>query len=163
MADLYLPDELGLYLIDQGIAQHPSTAPSSVLPSVWVNPQDGPPVPRDGESCTITIRDTLAKPPASLEAWMTEIYVDVIVRHRDSDSGCRLVHRTIHGLIAPIDQYTGRHMWLMHDLLIETSTGWRGEQPLPIQQTGDLVTVDRVAAYRFLVRRKSLAGQPYVP
>jgi hypothetical protein len=57
---------------------------------------------------------------------------------------------------------------MMGSLLVEYSTPWRGEQPLPIargQDAGEsnLVTFDRVASYRFGCRRKSLAGTPYVP
>lgn len=163
MADLHVVDELRDYLIGQNVAQAQDEAPSTGVPSIWVDPRAGAPTPREGEDCTITLRDTMLMGPPTLEAWLEEAFIDVIVRHRNSAPAAKLVHRTIRYLIQPHGQLGGRKHWDMNDLLVEYSTVWRGEQPLPFQQTGDLVTYDRVASYRFGCRRKSLAGLPYVP
>lgn len=173
MADLQVVEELKAYLIAEGIAQHfgngPSDpAPSQILPSITISPKDGAPQPRDGEDAVITLRDTFLGSPSSLESWIEEAFVEVIVRHRHAGR-CKLVHRTIRGLIWPNDAVGGRKMWMMNDLLIEQSDLWRAEQELPFAADTTrggatrLQTADRVQTFRFMCRRKSLAGEPYAP
>lgn len=162
MADLFVPIELRIYLIAQGVGQLPSAAPSQTLPSIHVDPQDGAPLPRAGEAGTVSLIDTALRSPSSLEPWMEETYVDVIVRHR-SPSTCRLIHRSIRGLLIGPSDVGGKKLWTMGSLLVETSTDWRPEQPLPFADDGDTDVASRVASYRFCCRRKALQGQPYVP
>ncbi len=161
MPDLIVIEELQDYLIAQGVAQHPSTATSLTIPSVWLMPRDGAPLPRDGENVTITLNDTMLRSPNGLEPWLTETFVDVIVRARNPSPG-KLIQRTIEGLIAPFDALGGRKNWMMDGLRVEYSDQWRGDQPLPQRQdvaAGDPhISYDRVASYRFGCRRKILAG-----
>jgi hypothetical protein len=169
MADLLVAKELHSYLIAQGVAQHPDTTPSLTVPSVWLQPRDGAPLPRDNngtvlENATITLKDPMLTSPSSLEEWIEEAFIDVIVRARQS-SMAQLIHRQIRGLIVPFDASGGRKQWMMHDLLVEYSDQWRMEQELPqlrgVAATDAHVTYDRVASYRFACRRKVLAGLPY--
>ena len=168
MADLILVEQLKAYLIAQGVAQHfsPTVAPSLTVPSITISPLDGAPQPRDGENATVTLIDTNLGSPSNLEPWMEESFIDVIVRHRNGGAA-KLLQRSIKGLLFPIDAHGGRKMWMMNDLLIEQSDVWRGDQPLPYSVdksgTSRLQTFDRVQSFRFLCRRKSLAGQPYAP
>jgi hypothetical protein len=166
VADLILIEQLQDYLIAQGVGQAQDQAVSTSVPTIWLQPRDGYPQPREGETATISLVDTLLSSPPG-EAWFEETFVDIVIRSRSAPTG-KLLHRTIRGLLAPIDQPWGRMMWTMGALLVEYSTGWRGEQPLAIasrnpQVNNNLVTHDRVASYRFGCRRKSLAGLPYVP
>jgi hypothetical protein len=161
MPDLDVLRELQVYLIAQGIGQAPSSAPSLTVPSIWLMPRDGSPLPRDGENITITLHDTMMRSPSSMEPWMQEAFVDVIVRSRQPTPG-KLLQRTIGALIAPWGLPGGRHQWMMGGLLVETSDQWRGDQPMPQRQDtsqGDPhISYDRVASYRFVCRRKVLAG-----
>lgn len=165
MSDLHVIEELQSYLVAQAVCQLPSAAASMTVPSVWLHPRKGFPQPRDGEQTTISLVDTLQSQPVG-QNWEEEAFVDIIVRST-SASACKLTHRTIRGLVTPIDQPFAKQLWMMNNLLVEYSTPWRGEQPLPIVRSQDagnnLVTYDRVASYRFGCRRKSLAGTPYVP
>ena len=163
MSDLYVPAELHAFLVASGVGQAPAAAPSLAVPSIWVDPKAGPPRPRTGEACTVTLRAVARRPAAQLEAWIQETFVDVIVRHATSAAAATSVHRQIRDLLHPISAHGGRKQWTMGALLVEYSDEWRGEQPLPFQQTGDAVTYDSVTGYRLGARRKSLAGQPYVP
>lgn len=160
MADLAVVEELQTYLVAQGVAQLPATAASLTVPSIWLAPRDGAPAPRSDkttgdpvENATITIVDTFLSPAAQLEAWIEEAFVDVIVIARQNPMA-RLIHRTIRGLIHPIEAHGGRMNWMMGALLVEYSTIWRGDQPL----YQDKDTYSRVASYRFGARRKMLAG-----
>lgn len=158
MADYQVIDELRSYLITQGIVQAQSATPSTTLPSVWLSPRDGAPLPRDGENVTVTLRDTLLAAPDRLQAWMEVAYIDVITRARKEPSG-KLVQRGIRNLLHPISAHGGRFQWTMGSLLVAYSTVWRGEQPLP--PVGDAITYDRVQSFQIACRRQSLAGQPY--
>jgi hypothetical protein len=51
----------------------------------------------------------------------------------------------------------GKHNWTMSNVLVEYSTAWRAEQPLPADPNAEVQTYDRVASYRFGVRRSALA------
>lgn len=166
--DLLVAQELQSYLIAQGVAQHPDTAPSLTVPSVWTQPRDGAPLPRDDkttkaalENATITIKDPMLTSPSSLEEWIEEAFLDVIVRARQP-AMAQLIHRQIRGLIVPFDSSGGRKQWMMNNLLVEYSDQWRMEQELPqlrgVAATDAHVTYDRVASYRFACRRKVLAG-----
>lgn len=159
MADLHVVEELRAYLIAQGVAQDWNIAASTTVPGIMLQPRDGAPLPRDGENATITIVDTSLGPPHALEAWIEETFVDVIVRSRTAAPG-KLIHRSIRGLIHPISAHGGRQMWTMAGIdPVEYSTMWRPEQPLPPPQDGrNISTYDRIASYRFGVRRKTLAG-----
>jgi hypothetical protein len=166
MADLIVIEELQAYLIAQGVAQAPNTAPSLTVPSVWTMTRDGAPLPRNTngvitENATITLDDTLLRAPSDLEAWMQEAFVEVIVRARNAGTG-KLLQRQILRLLVPFDAHGGKKQWMMGSLLVEQSTEWKGDQPLPqmraIAQTDPHITFDRVASYRFACRRKILAG-----
>lgn len=174
MPDYHVTEELQTYLVGQGVGQLPGETPSLVLPSIWLQPRDGAPLPRRGgasndflENATITLNDTLLAAPAALEAWIEEAFIDIVVRARQN-AQAKLIHRQILGLLHPITAHGGRKMWAMASIdPVEYSTIWRGEQPLPQRQAiaeGDPhYTYDRVASYRFGVRRKVLAGLAYVP
>lgn len=162
MADLFVVTELKAYLIAQAVGQAFDTAVSLTVPSIQVDTADGAPLPRTGEGGTVTLVDTKLAAAATLEAWIQETFVDIIVRHRHP-LACRQIHRAIYDLLVPNDSNGGRKIWFMNDLLVEYSTGWRGEQPLPYPTEGQTDVVSRVASYRFGCRRKSLAGTPLVP
>lgn len=161
MADFIVIEEFSAYLITHGIGQVPSAAESTSLPSIWMSPRDGAPLPRDGENATITLSDTLAKVPSPLEQWMEEAFVDVIVRARSAPAG-KLIQRRIHDLIVPYASSGGQKQWMMNGLLVEISDEWRGDQPLPQRQSvaeaDPHISVDRVQSFRFSCRRKILAG-----
>lgn len=158
MAEMHVIDELRAYLIAQGVVQAQTAAPSTVLPSIWLDPRDGARLPREGEDVTVTLRDTLLAAPDRLQAWEEVAYIDVITRARREPAG-KLVHRSIRNLLHPIAAHGGRYQWTMGSLLVAYSTVWRGEQKLP--HDGDAVTYDRVASYQIACRRQSLSGQPY--
>lgn len=162
--ELILVEELQAYLVAQGIGQLPDPAahpPSLTLPSVWLLPRDGAPLPRAGENVTITIRDPNLTGPSDLEAWIEESFIDIIVRSRQAGAG-KLVQRSIRKLIIPFDSHGGRKQWMMNSLLVEQSMMWRGDQELPQRQSiaeGDShLTYDRIQSFRFRCRRKILAG-----
>ena len=166
---MQLIEELQSYLVASGVGQLPSATPSSTIPSVWCQPRDGarlPGKPRAAftaeqarvETTTITLVDTQTGSPmnGALEAYIDESFVDIIVRCKTAAPG-KLVHRTIRGLLTPIGALNGKHGWTMGSLPVEYSTAWRAEQPLPADSSADVQTYDRVASYRFGVRRTALA------
>ena len=162
MADLSVVDELRDYLIAQGIGHAQDAAVSLTVPSVWISPLDGIPLPRTGENQTITLRDTRLQAASTLEAWIEETFIDVVVRSRSEPEGTFL-HRAIRGLLISANDAAGmKRMWAMAGINpVEYSGEWRGEQPLPAPTDRDVTTYDRVASYRFGVRRKVLAGLSY--
>ena len=161
MPDLVVIEELASYLVAQGVGQRPSATPSLTVPSIWLMPRDGYALPREGENVTVTINDTNLMGPPGLQAWIDETFVDIVVRSRQSSAG-KLVQRSIKKLLVPWDAHGGRVQWMMNNLLVEASNEWRGDQPLPQNMsataTDPHLTYDRVASYRFRVRRKILAG-----
>jgi hypothetical protein len=158
MAELIVGEELQDFLVAQGVGQYPDAAASTTVPSIWLAPRDGAPQPRKGENVTVTLIDTLQAPAATLEAWIEETFVDVIVTARQN-SAAKLLHRVIRNLLHPDEAHGGRMQWMMGDLKVEYSTIWRGEQPL----YQDDVAYSRTVSYRFGARRKALAGTPLVP
>jgi hypothetical protein len=165
----HIVEELQTYLIAQGIGQSPSATPSATIPSIWIQPRDGarlPGKPRAAftpaqskvETTTVTLIDTQTGSPmnGALEAYLDESFIDIIVRCKTAAPG-KLVHRTIRGLITPIGSLNGKHNWTMGSVTVEYSTAWRAEQPLPADPDSDVQTYDRVASYRFGVRRTALA------
>lgn len=158
MAELFLVEQLQLYLVAQGVGQLPAAPASSTVPSIIRTPREGTPVLRDGEEANIGLVDTNLAAPGALEAWLEEAFVDVIVTARQVATA-RLIHRGIRNLIHPIGSHGGRTQWMMNLLLVEYSTTWRGEQPL----RQDNIAYARVASYRFCCRRKALAGTPALP
>lgn len=165
MADLSVVDELRDYLIDQGVVQAQDAAKSPTLPSVWISPLDGIPLPQGVENQTVTLRDTRLQAAATVEAWIEEAFIDVIIRSRSEPEG-QFLHRAIRGLLIDQSDAAGmKRMWTMGAISpVEYSGEWRGEQPLPAPTDRDVTTYDRVASYRFGVRRKILAGlETYVP
>lgn len=160
MPDLFVVQELRAFLVDEGVGQRSTEPPSMLLPSIWTDRVA--PLPRKDEGGTITLLDTRLSGPPNLDAWLQETFVDVIVRHR-SPGTCRLIHRSIFGLLHPRGDHRGRCQWTMNDLPVEYSTLWRGEQPLPFPDDGDTDVVSRVTSFRICCRRASLAGVPYVP
>lgn len=161
MADLVVIEEFAALLVTQGIGQVASATVSTSLPSIWLSPRDGAPLPRDGENATITLSDTLLRVPSSLEQWMEDAFVDVIVRARSAPAG-KLIQRRIHDLIVPYASSGGQKQWMMNNLLVEISDEWRGDQPLPqrqdVREADPHISVDRVQSFRFSCRRKILAG-----
>lgn len=153
---LVVVEELQDYLIAQGVGNHPSEDPSSVLPRIYLRGRDGAPLPKTPETTTVTISDTLLQPPANLEAFLEETFVDIIVRSTSAGTG-KLLQRSIRDLIHPIGDHGGKKQWQMGDLTVEYSTIWRGEQELPAAGDAEARTYDRVASYRFGVRRTLLA------
>lgn len=162
MGDLSVVDELRDYLIAQAVVQAQDAASSLTIPSVWISPLDGIPLPRTGENQTVTLRDTRLQAAATVEAWIEETFVDVIVRSRSEPEGMFL-HRAIRGLLIDQSDAAGmKRMWAMGAIdPVEYSGEWRGEQPLPAAADRDVTTYDRVASYRLGVRRKVLAGLTY--
>lgn len=166
MADLILVEELRAYLIAQGIAQAQSTTPSLTTPSIWLAPRDGAPDLRRvngdiAEAATITLVDDGNTQPSELEEWVEATMVDIIIRARTAVPG-KLLFRRIAELLVPYDGSQGRRGWMMHNLLVESSTLWQGDQPMrqrqSVGETDPHSTWDRVATYRFVARRKILAG-----
>ena len=172
MPDLDVLQELQTYLVAQGIGVapfNPKPADGVQTTTIWTYPRDGAVLPRNiakvngvlqGET-TVTLVDTNLRSPSSLEPWMTETFVDVIVRSPQAFTG-KLVQRAIRDLLMPNDAVGGRHQWMMGALLVEMSDEWRGDQVLPQRQavgeSDSHATYDRVASYRFQCRRKILAG-----
>jgi hypothetical protein len=156
VADLIVVEELKAYLVAQGLAVHPG--PSLSLPSVWTPPRDGAMHPRDGENATIVLAESLNAPAGTLEAWITESFVNVIVRARE-DRDAKLIQRSILDLIHPNAAHGGRFVWTMNNLVVEYSRVWRGDQALE----ADKVSYTRVQSFVFGCRRKALAGTPLVP
>lgn len=152
MAELFVLEELRAYLISEGVVQAQNAPRSLVKPSIWLDPKDGIPIPRDGENMTVTLIDTLLTGPPNLEEWLEEAFIDVRVRSRTAAPG-KLLQRQIRGLIAPQGERFGRKHWLMNDLLVEYSTSWRGDQRLPNDEHG----WNRVQSFRFGVRRSLLS------
>lgn len=166
MADLLVVDEFYAYLLAQSVAQRPSVAESLTVPSIWKDPRDGAPEPRRDkttgnfkEKTTITLRATWSGPPPvpGMEA-IEETMVDVIVRAENAATA-QLTQRQIRALIAPGDQPYAKRQWTMGALLVEYSSVWRADQPLPVENQ----LYARVQSFRFGCRRKALAGQPLLP
>lgn len=163
MPDLLVAEELQTFLVAQGIGTLPTAASADpqALPTVWLDPRDGAPQPRqrsDGqylEPATITIRETVNASEWELEPWVEETFVDVVIRARSNRTG-KLLHRQIRDLLAPRGELGGRKDWDMNDLHVEQSQVWRGDQPV----SQDPVSYDRIASFRFLARRTALAGTP---
>src|SRR6058998_2583245 len=100
MADYLVIEELHTYLMAALPAQHPNVAPSTSVPSVWLQPRDGAPLPRSGENVTITLIDSQINVPHPLEAWIEETFVDVVVRSHNPGPA-KLTHRAIRELLHP--------------------------------------------------------------
>lgn len=172
MADLIVIEELQAYLVAQGVGIAPASPPPAAgveLVTIWTAPRDGAALPRNvakvggrwqGES-TVTLTDTLGRSPSALEEWMTETFIDVVVRSPRAQTG-KLLQRQIHALIVPFGATGGRKQWLMNSLLVEQSLEWRGDQPLPqrqaVAENDRHATYDRVQSFCFRCRRKILAG-----
>lgn len=163
MADKLVAQELKAYLIAQVVGVHPPDkgATRVVVPTIWLQPRDGPPQPRwcDSysdyqEDTTITlVAQDIAAPNPELEAYVEEAFIDVIVRSRQ-DAAAQLVHRVIRGLIAPVGSPWGRQQWTMNTLTVQYSTTWRTER----QAGATPVDYRRDASYRFGCTRRALAG-----
>lgn len=166
--DLFVSNELRLFLIAQGIGINPTDHDSAIgtTTAIFENPRDGVPEPRWSdalggyqEDATLTIIDMdVAGPAGAVEAYEEETFVQIVVRSRGEAAG-KLIHRQVRGLIHPIGAHKGHTLWTMNDLLVQLSTIWRGERPAGATP----VSYTRTAAYRFCCRRKSLAGLPYTP
>jgi hypothetical protein len=154
-------EELRAYLLAEGIGQDNNTR-SGALPSVWVGPRQGAPEPdvRAGEEATITLIDAQLRSPSSMESWMEEAFIDVIVRAKNAGQA-KLIHRTIRARLHPDNAPGGRKQWMMGGLLVENSMQWRGEQPLP--QPADSQSYGRVQGFCITARVKSLNGEPLTP
>ena len=141
MADLLAVDELGVYLLAQRVVQDANTAVSTTVPSLWINPRQEAPEPRDGEGATVTLADTGLGGASPMEPFLEEAFIDVIVRARNAGTA-QMIHRTIRGLLTPREAIGGRKNWQMGGLLVERSIMWRREQELPTSNAGR--TYDRV-------------------
>lgn len=162
MSSLIVVEQLQTYLIEQGIGQHPDTAPSLTVPSIWTMPRKGAKMPRKPdkggrllENMTVTLHDQNLAGPPGVAAWLEDTFVDVTTRSINPAEG-KLLHRTIAGLLAPIGKVGGRKHWTMHELLVQESRIWRREQALPPVEGG--TTYDRVASYQFRCARSTLAA-----
>ncbi len=159
MADYFVSEELQDYLVTALPAQLPGATPSLAVPSVWLQPRDGAPVPRRStaggfaENATITLAETMVAGPAPTDAWLETTVVDVTVR-ATANQACKLLQRQIRDLIAPRGDYMGRKLWTMSDLLVERSWVWKPDQAL----AADEDSYTRVQSFMFECRRKSLAG-----
>lgn len=150
---LIVVEELHAYLITQGVAQAPDAVPSETVPSVFLQPRQDAPTPREGENQTVTLVDTNLSGPPGVEAWLQDCFIDIIVRSRNDAEG-KLLHRAIHGLLAPIGQLGGRKHWRMNELLVQESRMWRQERPMPTVENG--LTYDRAASFQFRCARSDL-------
>jgi hypothetical protein len=158
MADLYVADQLYAYLIAQGLAQDWNTTVSSTVPGIMRNPRDGAPAPRPGETATITLVDTMLAPAGTLEAWIEEAFIDVIVQSANMAT-IKFTHRQIAGLLHPNSAHGGRKMWQMGAINpVLYSMFWRGEQDRPSSSPKIWA---RSRGYRIGVPRTVLAGLPY--
>ncbi len=159
MADLLVVDELRDYLVAQAVVQAQDAAPSPSIPSVWVDVREGAPEPRRddaggwGEDATVTLVDTGLGSPSTMEPWVEETFVDVVVRAR-SAGRAQLVQRTIRGLLVPGDKPGGRKAWEMGALHVERSFQFRRDQSLPTTNGG--LTYDRVQTFCIQARLAEL-------
>ena len=168
MPDLWVLDEMRAYLIAQGVVQSNNLAPSLVLPSIWLNPRDGAPEPRNtldangnptdvpAENVTVTLVDTReSSPPAyRFGEFLAETFVDVIVRARKHPQA-KLAQRNIHTAMHPRTVNGPRHGWLMGTLDVEYSMRFRADQAHPMT---DDDTYARTQTFLIAARRKALAG-----
>lgn len=164
---LHLLDELQSYLVTQGVVQLIGEPASATLPGCIAAPRDGAPLPRTGETATVSLRQTVSAIPQPMgeEAYCDLAVVDVIVRSSSPSVG-RMIQRQIRGLIVPQGTIGGRKMWTMNSLLVERSMQWRGESEIPPdqrQEQSNIVTYDTVQGLAFYVRRLALDGLPYAP
>ena len=161
MAELIVAHELQDFLVAQGIAQLPATAPSPAVPVVYADPRDGAAQPRRtaaegwAEKAAITLRETLEQPPDPLEEFLERQIVDVIVLAIDGPTA-KLTQRAVRRALA------GRRLWTMGTLLVEQVDIWRGDQALP-RDPDRFDGYSRVQSFSFLCRTKALAGLPYTP
>lgn len=167
MADLIVIEELRSYLVAQGIAVDNGSAtiasPSTAVPTIWLEPRDGAPEPRNEggtqiENVTITLSETISTPARDMAAWITETFVEVIVKARQNRDAI-LTQRKIADLIQPGQAYGGRFMWTMGSLLVESSRVWLGDQAFGQNKT----CFTRVQSLQIDARRKALAGLPTLP
>lgn len=163
MPGLIVIEELKSYLVAQGVGQPvDGPDPSVNMPSIWTQPRQGAPMPRKPkgggdwlERATVTLRDQNLTGPPGIAAWIEDAFVDITVRAVNAGE-CKLLHRTIAGLISPIGQIGGRKHWMMNQLLVQESRIWRREQELPSVEGGE--TYDRLASYQFRCARSTLAA-----
>lgn len=163
MPELLAVDELGAYLVAQGVAQDRNDPLSATAPSLWIRPRQAAPEPRDldpengdteDEGATVTLSTTRVGMPSPMESWLEETLVDVIVRAR-SVKRAEMLHRTIRGLLTPGDQPGGKKAWDMGALHVQHSLLWRPEQELPTTNNG--LTYDRVQSFCFIYSRSALS------
>lgn len=160
MPELLAVDELGAYLLAQGVVQDINAAPSRTLPRLFIAPRQYAPEPARDEStgdwaedATVTLHPTHTGLPSPIESWMEETFVDVIVRARPAGAA-ELLHRVIRNLIVPASQPGGRKAWDMGALHVQRSFQWRREQELPTTNNG--LTYDRVQSFCFAYSRSAL-------
>lgn len=155
-------DQLQLYLVAQSIGQMPETAPSESHPVIYTMPRTGgAPLPRKNEAgkplekITITLQDaSVGAGKVQLETFLEETIVDVIVRAEQANDA-KLTHRAIRNLLSPIGALRGRSDWMMNELRVLYSEVFTNEQPLPPLNDG--ITYDRIATFRIVCTRASLA------
>lgn len=156
MPDLIVVEQLRDYLITEGVANGDMDTPSLTLPSIWLMPRDGAPLPREGETMTLTLHDTNLNGPPGVEAWLEDTFIDIIIRAKNAGEA-KLLHRSIKSLLHPIGvRPSGKQHWTMNELPVLYSATWRGEQPLPRSEDGK--TYDRIASFRFRCARSDLAA-----
>ena len=155
MPELLAVDELGAYLLAQGVAQDPNDGVSLTIPSLWIEARQMAPEPREGEEATITLRDTGLGGASPTESFLEEAFIDIVVRAR-SAGRAQLLQRTIRGLLTPKDAVGGRKNWPMGAIdPVERSFLWRRDQPLPTTNNG--LTYDRVQSFCFQMRVSALS------
>lgn len=154
MAALLAIEELGAHLIAQGITSPYASAPGA-LPSLWLNPRDGAPLPRDGEPGTITLVEITIASDHDLAPWVEISFIATIARYR-TERYAQLAQRQLRDLIAPRDQLEGRKQWQMGALPVMRSKVFRPDQPVEASS----VAYTRSQAFQFDCARSALAGTP---
>jgi hypothetical protein len=136
-------EEIKAYLVAQGIAQDNATAPSLVLPGVWLNPRDRAPEPRAGENATLTVYTGPEIARDWYEGFLQERVFDFVVRARKAPQG-ELIQRQIRAAFEE-----KKHV-MFGQLLVEWSKLDRGEQPVTADETSYSTIQGFHIAYRIV-------------
>lgn len=165
MPELVLIEELGDYLVAQGVARA-GNGPVGALPPVWLAPIDGVPQPDGDDTAAVTLSPNTVIPGEWLEGFLEERAIDVYVRADDSRIG-ELLQRQVRRLL---DE---RKEIFVGALRLEWSKHFSGPHPIRLAAGSSDVagdssapasrTYDTVQTFRMAARVKSLAGQPYAP
>jgi hypothetical protein len=145
MADLIPAEEIRSYLVGLGVVQAQDAPPSVLHPSIWLNPRDEAPEPREGEDVAVTVFSEAEIPRDWYEGFLQERIFDFVVRSRKKVEG-ELVQRAIR---AAFEEKKGV---MFGQLRIEWSKLFRGEQPV----TSDETSYTSIQSFRIAYRIVSL-------